>query len=209
MNLTSDIKDGEKTLDYFYQEYGNKIFNAFKQEGVKEAFESIICSAKDLGVEIIVQNENIAVEKQPAVFIFNHQSYIDGLVAIRVNKNVNAIGIAMEEMKYHPVLGPILTEAGAIFIDRKDRVKSIISLRPAAEALRNGTSVGIFPEGFISADGNLGPFKKGAFYMAMYGKVPLIPVVIKNSYEILPKNKKVINPGTVYVTVLDLSLIHI
>lgn len=191
------------TLDYFNKIAGNRIIDSFKKEGVDRAFDTIIEIGSELGIEILIKNENIVNENLPAVFIFNHQSYLDILVNIKLLKKRNAVGVAMKELKYHPYFGDIFDAAGTIFINRENRAESILSLRPAAEGLRNGTSVAIFPEGKISDNRTLGPFKKGAFYLAMYGKVPIIPVVIKNSHDILPKNSQVINPGIIDVTVLE------
>ena len=75
-------------------------------------------------------------------------------------------------------------------------------MKPAVQALKDGTSVGIAPEGTRSKDYNLGPFKKGAFHMAMQAGVPIVPVIIKNAHDVMPKGSNLIKPSIVEVVVL-------
>jgi putative phosphoserine phosphatase/1-acylglycerol-3-phosphate O-acyltransferase len=106
------------------------------------------------------------------------------------------------------VVGQILEAAGTIFLDRADKEKSINALKPAVESLRNGTSIVIFPEGTRSYDYTLGKFKKGAFHLAMEAGVPLVPIVLKNAHDVMPRGKNVFNPTMVEVTVLEPVLTH-
>jgi len=101
-----------------------------------------------------------------------------------------------------PVIGQLMTAAGVIFIDRKNREKAIEAMKPAVNALRSGTSIIIFPEGTRSYDYRLGPFKKGAFHLAMQAGVPLVPVVIKNAHDVMPRGTNLFRPSAVEVIVL-------
>jgi putative phosphoserine phosphatase/1-acylglycerol-3-phosphate O-acyltransferase len=76
---------------------------------------------------------------------------------------------------------------------RRD-LKAIDALRPAVDALRQGRSLAISPEGTRSTTGRLGRFKKGAFHMAMQGGVPVVPVVFRNVLDALPKVEAVVLP---------------
>jgi putative phosphoserine phosphatase/1-acylglycerol-3-phosphate O-acyltransferase len=76
-------------------------------------------------------------------------------------------------------------------------------MKPAIEALKNGTSIVIAPEGTRSGSKTLGKFKKGAFHLAMKGGVPIVPIVIKNAYMAMPKGSKMFNPTHIEVVVLD------
>ena len=105
-------------------------------------------------------------------------------------------------MRRHPILGPAFAFAGTVFIDRYDRERAIQALAPAVEALRSGLSLVIAPEGTRSATPRLGPFKKGAFHLAMRAEVPLVPVVIRNAIDAMPKHAMVARPATVEVSVL-------
>jgi putative phosphoserine phosphatase / 1-acylglycerol-3-phosphate O-acyltransferase len=71
------------------------------------------------------------------------------------------------------------------------------------ETLRGGLSVAVAPEGTRSYTPEVGPFKKGAFHIAMQAGVPVIPVVIRNAGEICRRNAMVARPGTVDVAILD------
>ncbi|MGD9159214.1 MAG: lysophospholipid acyltransferase family protein, partial [Desulfobacteraceae bacterium] len=92
--------------------------------------------------------------------------------------------------------------AGYISIERKDRKKAIRSLRQAAERIRSGVSVMIFPEGTRSPDGNIGDFKKGGFVLAYDAGVPIIPVVLNGTWSIMSKDSLRIRPGNVTLSVL-------
>jgi putative phosphoserine phosphatase/1-acylglycerol-3-phosphate O-acyltransferase len=101
-----------------------------------------------------------------------------------------------------PVIGQMMQAGGVIFIDRKDKDKAIEAMKPAVDALKNGTSIIIFPEGTRSYDYNLGQFKKGAFHLAMQAKVPLIPIVIKNAHDAMPRGTNIFRPTAVEINVL-------
>jgi putative phosphoserine phosphatase/1-acylglycerol-3-phosphate O-acyltransferase len=100
-------------------------------------------------------------------------------------------------------VGPIFKAMGAIFIDRSNKSKAIAAMKPAAEALKKGTSIVIAPEGTRSGSKTLGKFKKGAFHLAMKAGVPIVPIVIKNAYMAMPKGSKMFNPTHIEVIVLD------
>ena len=91
----------------------------------------------------------------------------------------------------------------SFFLDRQDKEKAIEALKPAVEALKNGTSIIIAPEGTRSYDYNLGKFKKGAFHLAMQACVPVVPVVINNAHDAMPRGSNVFRPTAVEVTVLS------
>lgn len=92
--------------------------------------------------------------------------------------------------------------AGYISIERKERRKAIQSLREAAEKIRSGVSVMIFPEGTRSLDGNIGEFKKGGFFLAHDAGVQIIPVVLNGTWSIMSKDSLAIRPGNVTLSIL-------
>jgi putative phosphoserine phosphatase/1-acylglycerol-3-phosphate O-acyltransferase len=153
------------------------------------------------GVQVRVIGEEHLWSERPAVFVFNHQSALDMPLMIKlVRRDVTGIGKA--ELRRNPVFGPLLWLAGVAFVDRADAKKAIEALAPAVEALRGGTSLIIAPEGTRSPTPKLGRFKKGAFHMAMQAGVPIVPVVIRNAGDALPKNGVFVHPATVEVVVL-------
>jgi 1-acyl-sn-glycerol-3-phosphate acyltransferase len=84
---------------------------------------------------------------------------------------------------------------GHIFIDRGDRHAAIRSINAAKKKITGGTSVLFFPEGTRSRSGRLGPFKKGAFKMALDLGLPILPVTIRGTRAILPPDTLDIFPG--------------
>ncbi len=150
------------------------------------------------GVRLAVEGEEHLWSDRPAVFVFNHQSAIDMLLLCKLLRR-DFVGIAKEEARRHPIFGPLFRFTGTVFIDRFHREKAIAALGPAIEALRQGTSVVIAPEGTRSPTPRLGPFKKGAFRLALGARVPVVPIVFRNALDALPKHGLVIRPATVEV----------
>jgi putative phosphoserine phosphatase/1-acylglycerol-3-phosphate O-acyltransferase len=110
--------------------------------------------------------------------------------------------VAKKELRSTPILGQMMEAAGVVFLDRANREKAIAALLPAVDTLKAGKSIAIAPEGTRSRDYRLGRFKKGAFHLAMQAGVPVVPIVIKNAYEVMPRGTNVFRPGAVEVVVL-------
>lgn len=140
------------------------------------------------------------LERRPAVFVFNHQSGVDPMILCALLRR-DFVGVAKREIRRNPILGPAFAFAGTVFIDRFDRARAIAALQPAVDALRGGLSLAIMPEGTRSDGYAVGPFKKGAFRMAMAAKAPLVPVVIENASDVLPRDGWLMRPATVRVRV--------
>ncbi len=152
------------------------------------------------GVSLNVEGEEHLWSHRPAVFIFNHQSGLDSLLMAQLTRR-DVVGVAKKELETAPILGPLMKAAGVVFVDRGDRAKAIEAMKPAVDAMRKGLSVVIAPEGTRSATKKLGKFKKGAFHMAMAAGVPIVPVVLKNALDALPRDGIVIRAATVEVVV--------
>ncbi len=177
-------------------------FNLDWQEGVNSLMASVgdfvIAAA---GIELVVKGKEHLWSKRPAVFIFNHQSSADLFIVSKLIRK-DATGIAKKELKNFPIIGQLMMAAGVIFIDRKNREKAIEAMKPAVEALKTGTSIIIFPEGTRSKDYKLGTFKKGAFHLAMQARVPIVPVVIRNAHDAMPKGTNVFRSAAIEVIAL-------
>jgi putative phosphoserine phosphatase/1-acylglycerol-3-phosphate O-acyltransferase len=139
--------------------------------------------------------------QRPAVFFINHQStLIDALVTSRVVQRGFTV-VAKAEVKQIPVLGPLLNLADVAFVDRSSTSKAVSALQPAVDRLRNGVSIAISPEGTRSMSPKVGAFKKGGFHMARDAGVPIVPIVIRNAGEIMWRNAKVAQEGTLEIVV--------
>jgi len=98
-----------------------------------------------------------------------------------------------------PILGPAMRKASLVQVDRRNRESAIASLRLAAEVLRSGVNMTIWPEGTRSPDGRLLPFKKGPFHLAKESGVPIVPITLVGTHEIWPRGEFAIHPGTATV----------
>ena len=152
-------------------------------------------------IDLRVEGEEHLWSQRPAVFIFNHQSALDGVLMIKMLRR-DVTGVGKQELRNYPVIGPMLAGAGVVFVDRKNSAKAIRALEPAVDALREGRSLVIAPEGTRSVTPRLGRFKKGAFHMAMQAGVPIVPVVFRNVLDAMPKDAVVVRPATVEAVVL-------
>jgi 1-acyl-sn-glycerol-3-phosphate acyltransferase len=108
--------------------------------------------------------------------------------------------VAKKSLFKIPIFGWIMSVAGYVSVDRGDKAQAFASLDRAAETVKGGMPLLIFPEGTRSPDGALGPFKKGGFVLATKAKAPIIPVVIDGTFHVLPKSTWRICPGRVTVT---------
>src|SRR5689334_12615895 len=152
------------------------------------------------GVRLDVQGaEHLAT--RPAVFLFNHQSQLDVLILAKLLRG-GFTGVAKKELAHTPGFGLAFRLADVAFVDRHDSAQARHALEPAVKRLREGVSLVIAPEGTRSATPSLGPFKKGAFHVAMQAGVPIVPIVIRNAGELMWRGSSTIHPGTVHVRVL-------
>jgi putative phosphoserine phosphatase/1-acylglycerol-3-phosphate O-acyltransferase len=152
------------------------------------------------GIDVQIHGEAHLWSHRPAVFIFNHQSAIDMLLLCRLLRR-DFVGIAKKEIQQNPIFGPVFRLAGAVFVDRADREQAMRAIEPAIDALRQGLSIAIAPEGTRSPTPKLGRFKKGAFHIAMAAKVPIVPIVFKNALDALPKHGFFVRPATIEAVV--------
>ncbi len=152
------------------------------------------------GVRLDVRGaEHLAT--RPAVFIFNHQSQLDVLILAKLLRG-GFTGVAKKELAHSPGFGLMFRLADVAFVDRHDTAQARKALEPAVRKLRDGISLAIAPEGTRSATPALGPFKKGAFHVAMQAGVPIVPIVIRNAGELMWRGATTIRTGTVQIAVL-------
>jgi 1-acyl-sn-glycerol-3-phosphate acyltransferase len=110
--------------------------------------------------------------------------------------------VAKRELLRVPFFGWALALADQVVIDRDDREQAVASLKRAAERIRGGVSVIIFPEGTRSPDARLKPvesFKSGGFHLAIEARVPIVPTTVSGSHHITPKRSLKIRSGVIKV----------
>jgi putative phosphoserine phosphatase / 1-acylglycerol-3-phosphate O-acyltransferase len=154
----------------------------------------------------VIGAENLTA-RRPAVFVFNHRNNFDVFMVAALVKD-NWTGVAKKELASNPLVGPLGRLLDAAFIDRSDTAAAVAALKPVEEAARKGLSILIAPEGTrmdttgVPGTPAVGPFKKGAFRIAMATGLPVVPIVIRNSDSIAGRNATTLNPGTVDIAVL-------
>lgn len=136
------------------------------------------------------------------IFMSNHVSNIDPpllLPLIPVRTSV----MAKKELFSYPLLGKTMRIGDLVPVDRGNRDAGIAAVRAAAQVIRRGINMTIYVEGKRSFDGKLLPFKKGPFYLAVETQVPVVPITIVGTHEVMPKKRFSIKPGKVEVIFHD------
>lgn len=153
------------------------------------------------GAKVEVQGlENLAADEQ-YVFISNHRSYLDTAALFRYAGKRMGI-VAKKELLKAPILGQGMHFVNVIAIDRSNPERARQSMDKARAVMENGYSFGVFAEGTRAMPGELLPFKKGAFHLALQTGRPIVPVAIRNSDALMGKKTGVAYAGTIEMVLL-------
>ena len=153
---------------------------------------------RSAGVTLVADPLPAIDPKKPYVFMSNHQGFFDIPAACATIPN-NIHFVAKKSLGYVPVLGWYIRVAGHILIDRGRRQEAMRSLELAGAKIAKGKSIIIYPEGTRSRDGVIRPFKKGPFVMALAAQVPIVPVAIEGTKDIMTKGGIRMRPGRVRI----------
>lgn len=156
--------------------------------------------ARAMGLRLSIRGREKIAKGQTYVIISNHQSHTD-ILALVLKLGIQFRWIIKRELLRIPLFGWALYSARNVFIDRSDREKAVQTIHEGLDRLPPGVSVLFFAEGTRSADGAIGPFKKGGFVMAVEKGIPLLPVTINGSRRVLPKGSVAFRPGPIEVVV--------
>ncbi len=149
---------------------------------------------KVTGAENLDPNENY-------VFVSNHRSYLDTAALFAfTGRRLGLVG--KKELLKVPILGVGMGFVNIIAIDRRNPEKAMQSMRKAKEVLESGYSFGVFAEGTRAMPGELLPFKKGAFHLAMQTEAPIVPVAIRETDRMMGKRTGVAFGGTIEMILL-------
>ncbi|NXD39538.1 PLCB acyltransferase, partial [Copsychus sechellarum] len=145
--------------------------------------------------------ENFKVEG-PAIIVSNHQSILDMMGLMEVLPD-NCVQVAKKELMYMGSVGLIIYLGGIIFINRKSTSSAKMVMSEVAKTMvAENVKVWVYPEGTRNCTGDLLPFKKGAFHLAVQAQVPVIPVVYSSFTSFYNPKTKLFTSGKIKVEVL-------
>lgn len=151
-------------------------------------------------VSVTLKNKKNIIPGQSYIVVSNHQSLFDILV-LAGWLGIDLRWVAKASLKKVPMFGIASVKMDHIFIDRSNPQAALETLDNAKKNIVNGTSAMFFPEGTRSRDGNLKAFKKGAFKMALDLEIPVLPVTVTGTREILPPGTMDLSPGSAKIIV--------
>jgi 1-acyl-sn-glycerol-3-phosphate acyltransferase len=154
------------------------------------------------GTRIALEGIDKLGDTRNTVVISNHESHLDAPVLFEA-LGTDLRALVKKEIFSWPFLGPILRRAGFVAVNRGDRIQSGQALSRAAKSLREGSCFLVFAEGTRSLTGRLGPFKKGAFVIALEAGSRIVPVAVNGGRDLMPRGGFRVRAGTVQVRVLD------
>lgn len=153
------------------------------------------------GAKVTVKGRENLEPGTSYVFASNHRSYLDTATLFAyAGKRMGLV--AKKELLKAPVLGQGMSFVNVIAIDRSNPERARQSMEKARQVMEDGYSFGVFVEGTRAMPGELLPFKKGAFHLAVQMQAPIVPVAIKNTDVLMGKRTGVAYPGKIEMTLL-------
>lgn len=131
------------------------------------------------------------------VFTGNHQSYVDIFLMFAAldSKGIKTLFMAKKELDKIPLFGMVMKQMGLIPIERGENRQQLATMLASMKTLADGRSLTIFAEGSRTYDGNLQPFKRGAFMLAEQADKEIVPFVITGTFNIWPRKGLRVRPG--------------
>ncbi|NFM44562.1 1-acyl-sn-glycerol-3-phosphate acyltransferase [Clostridium botulinum] len=175
-----------------------------KRKGNKEEIDRYINKSVVGWANFIVNGIGIKINKKglenvpdgPCLFVGNHQGLLD--VPVVVSSLDKYVGfVAKKEMLKLKILTYWMKEMKCVFMDRQNVRAAVKTINEGVENLKNGYSMLIFPEGTRSRGENLGEFKKGSMKLGIKAGVPIVPIAISGTYNVLEANGRKIKAADV------------
>ncbi len=139
---------------------------------------------------------------EAVLFVANHQGLFDILALIGyLGKPIGFI--AKKETKKLPIVSTWMELIHCVFIDRSDRRQAVKAISQGITYLKSGHSIVVFPEGTRSRGSNLNEFKSGSLRLATKAKVPIVPVAINGTYQMMEQDKGKIKSSTITMTITE------
>jgi 1-acyl-sn-glycerol-3-phosphate acyltransferase len=157
--------------------------------------------ARAANMEVTLEGAEHLSGDRAAVLVANHQSWMD-VIALLGYLPVDTRFVIKKELEKVPLFGACFKTCGHISVDRRDRQAAIASLQRAGRLMREERpTVIMFAEGTRSPTGEIQPFKKGPFVLALETGVPVVPTAIVGSREVMGKHSLRVRPGPVRVRI--------
>jgi 1-acyl-sn-glycerol-3-phosphate acyltransferase len=153
------------------------------------------------GVKVECGPPPVPLDEPSYLVLSNHTSHFDALSIYATLPIAGLRPVAKRELGYIPLFGWVLALGAAIMIDRGDPTKAKASIDRAGAVIRRGRPVLMFPEGTRTPQGSLGPLKKGPFYLATAAKVPILPIALHGTGDVLRAGDWRIRPGKVVLRI--------
>lgn len=150
-------------------------------------------------VKVEVVNSELIDKKQSYVFIANHQGVFD-IFSVYGYLTHNFKWMMRKGLNNIPLIGLACNAAGHIMVDNSTPTAIKKTMDVAKKKLSNGMSLFIFPEGRRTYTGKMGSFKHGAFKLALDFNLPIVPITISGSYDVMPRTTFNIKPGKITIT---------
>jgi len=154
------------------------------------------------GVKVVTEGKEKLDRSRSYIFMCNHVSNLDAPIVVPALPGRTTI-LVKKELFRVPIFGWAMRMASLVPVDRSDRESAIASISKAAEVMKSGLHLTLFPEGTRSPDGRLLPFKKGAFHLALDTGRPIVPVTVLNTQGMMAKGNVRIYAGTARVVFHD------
>jgi len=152
------------------------------------------------GMRVITHGREAVDSEVPHIYVANHVSIMD-IPAVLLAVPAHGF-MAKRELSKVPFFGAAARAVGVVYIDRENRKSAFAAYDEAAEKVRAGRSVIVFPEGTRGTAYGLRAFKKGPFVLAIRSGVPIIPVIIHGTIEVTPNGRLDVTPGVVNIHLL-------
>ena len=154
------------------------------------------------GITVEIRHPEYILKDRAAVYAVNHASNVEPPIIFEVLSGLfpRMRILYKAELRKLPILVRAFDLAGFVPLERGNRDQSLPAIERAGQALRDGNSFLIFPEGTRSRTGDLLPFKKGGFIMALQAQAPIVPVAISGARDAMKKGSLIIRPVRVTVS---------
>lgn len=168
-------------------------------EGIPRIFSRVVLRAA--GARVRVRDPQNIAHGESRIYISNHVSWFDVFALASVIPRYRFV--AKKELRKVPIFGAAAGKVAAIYIDRQNRSAAFNAYDAAAQQVREGISVVVYPEGTRGRSYELRSFKKGPFVLAIAAQVPIVPVIVYGTRGIQPKGAVRVRSGDIELTFLD------